>query len=331
MKDLFHNVYDVKEQDGRYIPMRFTDRQLASLGEINPMFEQFGRCAAGASLVFDTDAEEISFSYQYTIRYTKTGGFDVYENGQLFHNMPLPEETCEGVFRYRKKSAGTTRIEIYLPANAEMALWDFCIGAYSPVAAPSGKQVLYYGDSLTQSAYTCTPSLSFATIAARRTSTRFLNRGVGSLFYDERALDENDNVKPDIIFCEFGGNDFIRHENGNVVFVEGKVQYNDMEDLPLLIAKAEAYLLKLKRIYPNAKIYVISKIWYAAEVPQQRQIVEDAYIAKIQILTRKLGLPCIDGYTLGAHIRECHAQDGIHFNALGGVLVADSLVKYIGG
>jgi hypothetical protein len=329
MKNLFHNVYDVAEQDGRYRPVRFTDRQLASLYEINPMFKQFGRCAAGVSLVFDTDAEEISFSYQYTILYTRIGGFDVYENGQLFCNRPLPAESCEGVFRYRKESEGTTRIEIYLPSNAEMTVWDFNFGAYTPVAEPQGKLILYYGDSMTQSAYTGTPSLSFATLAARRTSSRFINRGVGSLFYDERALDENDTVQPDIVFSQFAGNDLIKHKNGEVVFVDGKVQYNDMDALPELMDNAKAYLKKLQRIYPDAKIYVISRIWRALELSPQRIEVEKAYIAETKKLAHELGLNYIEGDTLGAHIRECHAQDEIHFTALGGAMVADSLVKYI--
>ena len=329
MKTLFHNVYDVKEENGRYCPVRFNDRQIQLLGEIHPNFGAYAHAEAGVSLVFDTEAEEFSFSYEYRICYTSIGGFDVYENGQLLYNEPLPSVSCEAIFQYKKLSKGKTRIEIYLPANAQMTFWDFSLGKFSFVASDAEKLILYYGDSLTQSAYICTPSLSFPTVASRKTATRFINRGIGSLFYEESALDEYDTVQPDVIFSEFGCNDLVKHENNQVVLVDGQVQYNDKDAIPELVLKAEAYLRKMQNVYPKAKICVISKIWSVSETTPQRMEVEKQYILEIEMLAQRLGMDYIEGYTLGSHIKDCYAADGIHLSALGGKMVGDSLAEYI--
>jgi len=331
MKNLFWHAYDVKYENGRYRPTRFTDKQIVSLGTINPMYGNIGRCSAGISLKFYTDAKEISFSYQYTILYTRMGGFDIYENGVMIANEELPAESGEGKFTYQKEADGETLIEIFLPNNAEMELWDLSLGNYRAAEKTADKLVCYYGDSITQSAYTKTPSLCFATLASDIAGTDYINRGVGSLYYDVRALDEEDTLKPDIIFVELGANDMVKRVDGKVIITDSKVQYNTKEDIPVLIGNAKTYLEKMKEIYKDSKIYVVSMLWHCADKPADRQETRYAYVAELEKLADSLGLTFIDGETMSAHYEGCHYEgDHIHLNALGGASAALSFAKYIG-
>ncbi len=330
MKDLFHHTYTVKGEDGRFRPVRFTDKQMDLLEKISPVFGSLGRCTAGVSLKFYTDAEEISFHFEYTILYTNTGGFDVYENNVMYCSIELPEESCESVFTYRKTAAGKTLIEIFFPANAEVEVWDLKLGDHTPFFSSNGGFILYYGDSITQSAYMKTPSLSFPSLVSILTGAQYLNRGVGSLFYDESYLDENDSLKPDVVFVEFGANDLVKHDAGNkVVMVDNIAQHCDADDIPVLIQRAEKYLTKLKAIYPTAKINVISPLYSCEQTSQAFASVKIAYKTELHALVDKLGLSFIDGTHLSAHIPECHVQDGIHLTALGNALVAQSLIHIL--
>jgi len=329
MKTLFHHAYDIICENGAYRPTRFTDRQLDALEALNPSFRNLGRCSAGVSLAMVTDAEVISFTYTYTPLYTRVGGFDVYENGILYKTIPLPTEACTDTFTYRKESAGETSIEIFLPHNAEMILSDFSLGNWRPIAPADGKMILWLGDSITQCAYISTPSLNYAGLTSRAIGADYLNRGVGSLFYDATELDEADTVKPDIIVVELGANDLVKHDGGKVVTADGIVQFSTGEDVPMLIGNARAYLEKLKKIFPQATIYVQSILYAAAEKSEERLNTQWEYVAALKALTDALGLSYIDAWALTPHIRDAHAGDGIHLSALGNVCAAQKLTEIL--
>jgi len=330
MKALFHNAYEVKEENGRYRPVRFSDKAIENLGRVRKCFGDTGKCTAGIVLAFYTDAEEISFSYEYTVLYTKTGGFDVYENGIMMKNHVLPEESCNGTFTYRKETCGETLIEIFLPSNAETILWDLKLGSFRPLPPSDGKLVVFYGDSITHSAYTQTPSLSYVPIAARLAGMRYLNRGVGSMFYDARALDDEDTADPDIIFTQFGGNDMLRHHpDGEVLYIDGVLQRYTVAEIPVLMENARQYIRKLMQIYPKAKINIVSMLW-SGNVPTDEVLaLRNAYREGLKALAEELSLDYIEALKLTPHILACHAADKGHLNALGGVMAGKSYAEIL--
>ncbi|MEA4822672.1 MAG: SGNH/GDSL hydrolase family protein [Clostridiaceae bacterium] len=329
MKEFFHGAYDVVHRDGAWIPTRFTTSQLSSLEALHLMYERFGRCAAGVSLALITSALEIGFSWTLSGLYTRTGGFDVYENGVLVHTEPLPPEPASGRFTYRKESPGDTLLEIFLPAYAACALSVPSFGDAKPLSEDGKPFYLFYGDSITQSAYTPTPSLSFPTLVSRMAGARYINRGIGSLYFDESTLDPDDTCRPDVIFVEYGANDLVRRENREVVYIDGQPQYYGMSDLPHLLGRADAYMAKLRAIYPYAKVYVLSTPWAANPVPEERHTVRESYREGIRALTAMHTFCYIDGRTLTPHLPSCRAEDGLHFNALGGVTAAQSLYSIV--
>lgn len=330
MKALFHNAYDVVCRDGKWIPIRFTSDQLTALGKIHSMYERLGRCTSGVTLQFRTTAETISFRYELGGFYTSVGGFDVYENGVLCANFPLPAEPCADIFTYTKTSPGETLFEIALPYHAECSLSDFELGEYQTVAPSDGPFALFYGDSLTQSAYTATPSISFPRLFSKLCRGRYINRGVGSLFFDASVLDADDTCRPDLIFVKFGANDIVmRDENNNVVIVDGKAQYYGEEQLPWLLSRAEAYFDRLTEIYPDAQIIAITQPWNNQNSPAHIAFMREAMRAGTEEICRERGLRCIDGRTLFPHLPECLAADAIHLNALGGSMTAQALYNQV--
>ncbi|NMA08282.1 MAG: SGNH/GDSL hydrolase family protein [Clostridiales bacterium] len=326
-RDIFQNVYRVIEQDGTFTPTRFTNRQLAALGALHPNYERFGRCAAGVSLAFYTSSPEVSFDLTTDGFYTRFTGVDFYENGVLMHNLTLPEEPAVTRVSYEKRTAGETLLEIYLPSNARVTLTNLSLGDFRPVDRTRLPLILYYGDSLTQSAYTPTPSLAFPSILARETDTRFVNRGIGSLYFDASTLDPDDGLQPKVVFAEFGGNDLVRRVNHQVVYRDGVAEYYTPAEVPALIDRAEAYLTKLRKIYSGAVIIPITLVWcYTTSPRADIETVRAEYYTQQTALCRRMGFDFIDGSTVIPHLPQFRVEDGTHFNALGAYAVAASLL-----
>ncbi len=331
VQKLFHHALDVVCEQGRYRPRRFTEKQTEALAALDPWFGQTSRTASGISLKCYTAADAVSFAYSLAYTTQRVSGFDVYENGLLLHHEPLPlEDTAAAGFVYRKETAGEVLLEIVLPSAAQVQLWDLDFGAWRPYD-PAGKPlVLWYGDSLTQSTSVANPSLTFAALASRLADVEYVNRGIGSLYYEPSVLDENDPLCPDVILVEFGSNDLVKHgADKRVVYVDGQAQYCREEDVPALMETARAYLEKLRRIYPTAKIYVLSLLWTCEDLDEYCLRANAAYCLAIEKLALGLGLGFIDGSTLMPHLPMCCVEDKIHLSLVGSLATAQSLVRYL--
>ncbi len=322
---LFHHACAVEEVNGVWIPRRFSREQIDRLTAFSPFYGDVARCAAGISLRFMTDARELSFRYRYTVLYTKFGGFDVYENGQLRKNIPLPEESSTGVFTYQRETDGLGELEIFLPANAEVALDAFALGNFCLCNPSSQRCILFYGDSLTQSAYVPTPSLSFPTIAARLLGYDYINRGIGSLFFDETYLIEADTLAAQEVVVLLGGNDLVCHDGSNrACIVDGRAVWHTIDDVPMLLEKAERYLDKMRKLYPSARITVITSPEDVAHWAADRAMTAQAYEAGLYALALDLGMTAVHGNALCPTDPD-YRVDGVHFNGRGAQVVGERL------
>lgn len=331
IQDIFSHASEVKTDGERYIPMRFTQKALKKLGKIQPMFRDTASCSAGISLKFYTDAEEVSFDYKYDILYTRSGGLDIYENGIMSKTINLPMESCIGKFTYTKESDAETLIEIFLPSNGQFALWNFQLGNYRPAPDKGKKLVLYYGDSLTHSAYITQGSLSWVCCVSRMTGTDYINRGIGSLFYDMSYLDDQENLDPYRVFVQFGGNDLVKHDEENkVVFIDGEPQFCDCKDIPKLEQNARKYLAKLKEIYPEAEVFVISKISGLDPISEERLEVERMYNKVLENVAFDLRINFIDSRTIITPTDGYYVADNIHYNIEGNAAFAEGILPYMG-
>lgn len=329
MKALFHYAYDVNLENGKYRPSRFTERQVEALKKLNEDFGQSARCGSGIAMCFYTSSQEISFSFGVLTKLKFQCGFDIWENGVFYSHIPVSDVVGEDVFTYTKKTAGETLIEIYLPAAAEMEIWDLNLGDFRFLPLKP-KTVLFYGDSLTQCLYTPNSSLAFPAVLSRIKGVEHLNRGIGSLYYEASCLDENDKFNPDTIIVEFGPNDIVKHDSdGKVVLADGEAVFCTVDDVPELMAKAEAYLDKLCRIYPNAELNIITSISVAKDFGESVYKVREAYNTALTQLCGKKQWKCIDADKIISSNEQFRTEDKIHFNQLGSASVAIALDKYI--
>ena len=330
MREVFQHACEIKLENGRYLPRRFSEKSMDALSKISPMFGKLACCTAGISLKFYTDAKEISFDYKYDILYTLTGGFDVYECGQMVKAITLPTESCEGTFTYKKSSPGKTLIEVFLPSNAEIQLWNLQLGNYHPAPLEQKDLVLYYGDSLTQSAYITNTSLSWVSRVARITGTDYINRGIGSLFYDASYLDSQEKLNPAFVFVEFGGNDLVKHDaDHNVVFLDGVLQHCTLSDIPMLEQNANTYLSKIKNMYPAANISVLSHIRGMKPIAPELLEVVNAFNQALQKIAHKQNLRYIDSATILTPAQGYYVADNVHYNAEGNAAFAEGLRPYV--
>ncbi|NLD87292.1 MAG: SGNH/GDSL hydrolase family protein [Clostridiales bacterium] len=329
MRDIFFYCCGVAENEGRFTPKRFTDKQFDALGELSEMYERFGRCSAGVVMKFITASEVISFKYRVSGFYTSVGSFDVYENGVLYENITFEPVEAERTFSYDRQTKGKALIEIYLPSNACTEIWDFEAGEYI-AAEPEEIKIMFYGDSITQCAYMHSSSLTFASLTGRIKSMGYINRGVGSLYYDASTLDEKDTVKPEYIFVEFGANDVVMRKNKQVVYEDGKVCYYGDDDLPRLRGKINAYLSKLRSIYPEAKVLVMSMLWNKAGGPNLSRAFYERYREEIRLSALSNDCDYVDGRNIIPHLDDCLVPtDRVHLTRLGAAMAAISLSRYI--
>ena len=237
---ILHGCCGFFDIDGRTTPVRFLPEQLEFYRTRHPDRYNAALACAGLYLEFTTDAEEISFDYSTTGSYVTISGIDVYENGEFMLNTGKIEENVDNAhFSYKRKSSVRSTIKIYFPAGVRFFPCNFCLGDAQPVPKRDGF-IMFYGDSITQSAYINTPSLTFAELVADSLGCEYLNRGVGSFIFDAGSLPSEPDCSPSHVFVEYGLNDL-----------------GQFDTLEVSYAAADAYIAKLKKLYPRAKIHFI--------------------------------------------------------------------------
>ena len=212
ISSLFHHVALVSENEGWYEPLRFSPERIADYEQNRP-YAPYSRCAAGVTLEFETEADEIAFDYEMLPfsagksldGYSTSDVFDVYENG--VYALTVSPAIHKGRFRYRKQNPGRVRFCIYTPVGAMVRFSRFSLGDFSPVPAPQRK-LLIVGDSISQGLFGTHPSLSAAARLSRELDADLLNASIGGDCFRPGLIPEDLPWRPDAIVVELGTNDF---------------------------------------------------------------------------------------------------------------------------
>lgn len=313
---LLHGCCGIYRIGGRTGFSRFTAEQLRYYTERSADDFVRSHSPAGIYLECTTDAPEIAFTYRvYKEKgfYRTQSGFDIWENGVLTAGFSLDLTGNETEIRYTRQQKTPSVIRITFP-NGVIVLPDhFTLGNAVPTEQKPEK-ILFYGDSLTQSAYMANPSLSWHVPLCRWMDAEGYNRGIGSMIYDAASLPTDTDSIPETIFVEYGGNDLYR-----------------IPDTDKALAQAEAYLQKLHRLYPQAKTYVITpdlgpRIGGTAE----KWAREDGYCASLTGIARSFGMIPLSGRELIPPMPVLYFEDMTHFNEGGSAVFANHLLYAIG-
>ena len=311
---LFKGIVSVREENGFYMPLRLTDKQLERYRDIPRCCYPYA--TAGIKLDFITDANEISFVY-LTANYwdwweNAQPRFDVYENGQFSAFIPLVKtgETPETV-RYTCKTPGESRrITIYFPQNAEVKIGFPSFGQASP-APISDRKFLIMGDSISQGLMGNSASFCYTAMLERFFDAELLNLSVGGDCYDVTALDPDLPYRPTDVIVALGSND---------VFF--------LKDQELITANMKTYLKAVKSMYGYADITVITPPYITncdtdgAEQYAQNLLFSEVILAE----AKELGLRTVYGENLIPH-HSRFFSDNCHPNDLGFSQYALHLIK----
>ena len=290
---------------------RFLPEQIEHYSSLSPLDAIRCRCPAGMYWEFITDSPEITFTYNNEGFYCGGSRFDIHENGVLTANIPLaPAGSREVSVVYQKKEAGESLVRITFPNGAAIIPVRVEFGHARPTAKRD-KTVLFYGDSITQSAYIPTPSLSWTGYVADALEAEEINRGIGSFVFDEKSLPESDFIQPEWIFVEYGPNDISR--------------FPDLDDA---MARAEGYLARLQKIYPDAAVYVITPDFLSPQgISAEAAARLPDYCRRLTEVGLAAGMKVIPGRKLVPDLDVMFWRDHLHLNEAGSAVFAHNLLR----
>ncbi len=316
---LFHYAYDLRETPEGLVPLRFTPRQFHRFAEQGDFIDRNAKSTGGVALRFVTDAPEIAVDYAVSGLTQAESGFDVWENGVFTAHLPAPAEAGAARASYRKRFPGASEFCVYLPHHGAAAIRGVELGNYTCVPQVAAPRFLFCGASSTRDAYIPYPSLVFPAAVARRFGADYLNRGVGSTKFDPAALDDELRYLPDAVFVQYGGNDLVG------------INY-DLGRVGEALDTAREYLETTARLYPRAKVFVISCFWnvHYEAVPGRRALT-DAYSAGLLDMAAALGQIPVDGMRLHPHLPESVVADGTHLTVFGNLTNALGLIRAVEG
>lgn len=323
----FKNVYDVKLcDDGSIWPVRFTDR-IFSVYNREEHLSIRSSCPSGVCLELTTDSSFITLSINVLNFARDFAYFDLFIDDVFTETIgaePVSSLSDEVTFRlynirsdkvksYKKKQ----KITIYLPHLVNMRIKDIELEDGSTAEAcydesRHKKSLLCLGDSITQGMTGKKPSSAYPVQLAEILKMNMLNQGVGAYVYNEEALDEEMNIKPDIITVAYGVNEWLKYDS--------VTYFREM---------CRGFFSKLTEIYPEARIFAITPIWHVGEdEPNSMGYLSDIRKEIAAIAEQYKAVQLIDGLKLVPNMPEYYV-DGIHPTDLGLMHYSLNLIKEI--
>ncbi len=172
------------------------------------------------------------------------------------------------------------------------------------------KKFLFMGDSITQGYNAKYDCLSYAYLISEHFNAESIIQGVGgSCFSPTTVMDIN--FKPNVVFVAYGTNDY-----GCLPSLE-KLKNNCLE-----------YLTKVKKVYGDAKIIVITPIWRMDENQERPMGTFKQCKNVIKQVALDLELFAVDGEKM-IYKNPDFMKDTVHPNDLGFCVYANNLIKQI--
>lgn len=233
-------------------------------------------------------------------------GLDVEVDGRAV--AATRAERFEGAFRERLLDFGDAphrlrSIVVHLPPAMSIRLEEVGLADGSrcdPMAGAPGR-LLCLGDSITQGMSAISPLSTYSVQLARLLDAELLNQGIGGHVFEADALDATPGFVPSLISVAYGTNDWSRGL-----------------DVAQVQANAVAYVERVRALFPNAPVWVVSPLWRASGQARAAGGPNlDEFGAAIREAVGPLAsVRAIDGYAMVPH-QELYFSDGTHPNELG--------------
>lgn len=320
LKQCFHNVLFVEEQEAGIVPFRHTHKQIDFLSTITYgiIMGEKGRMSAGITLEFDTDATDLALVWQivggYPANTTDRGSsLDVYVDGVLMHQHVITCEWNEEQETHFALREGKKRVVVMLPHTYIFALKDIVVNdgaSFAPVALRA-KKMLMMGDSITQGIGATYASTGYAMqTGLMMTEYECLNQSIAAIRFESEWL-ENDGFTPDVITVALGTNDWSGWKD--------RAEYDE---------RAGRFMARMNEVYPGVPVLYLSPVKRCRGEEDREEMYREAELR--DVLTRLCAaypqMQVVDGWKLMPHVPSAFS-DGLHPNDYGMTLYANGVVK----
>ncbi|WP_430538470.1 nucleoside triphosphate pyrophosphohydrolase [Kribbibacterium absianum] len=178
--------------------------------------------------------------------------------------------------------------------------------------APVRPLMVAFGDSITQGFVSGAPGTTWPVRLARSLDFTLLNQGVAGYVFDEdtlRGLKAVREADPSLVVVAYGTNDWSRVRSSHQIS-----------------KAAEAYLKRVKKLFPTARVYVLSPLWRADEQEASASGRPLGWMAiMLRAVCHKLGLEFVDGRDLVPSDPQLFGDLRLHPNAAGAAHLASAL------
>lgn len=312
---LFHNCLAVKEQDGEFFPVRFSDSLLSFYDSLGESASIRAHCCAGITMDFFTSADEISFRYRAKSFCRPMMVFDFFEDGSFLTSIREPDNSPEGILTYRKTKPGRIRITIHLPYCAHLTFSDFYIPDFEPTQGSKAK-ILFLGDSITQGMTALHPCQTYTSLLTAFFHAEAINQGVGGYVYDKHSLKDIPFLHPDRVFVAYGTNDYSRLKDEKYL------------TKPVFSRNVHEYMESLHALCGKIPVTVITPLWRSDCMDAKYSPLFGYVSSVITETAQKEGFTVIQGLSLVGHM-EAFFVDGLHPNDHGAALMANGIKRQL--
>lgn len=320
-KEIFQNCIDVVEVNNMVYPVRFTKKQLDFYKAYNEISIMRSYSPAGIYMKGKTNSKYVKIKFAIEkAKPTESAYFDLLVNDVLVESscgdLLKDGEIQTIIFDLAKYLNNEKEIDItiYLPHSVMVSFEEISISenTYFYKTSNRDKKLMCVGDSITQGLHAKHPSSTYPVLLSNYFNMELLNGALAGFIFDEGSLDENLKYKPDILTVAYGTNDW------NMDYT-----INEFEE------KCYKYLKKLKTIYNDSKIYVITPIWRLNPDANNKAGTLFDFIDTIKNVCNTLQLEVINGFELIPNMCEFYGDERLHPNDEGFLHMALNLSRKI--
>ena len=293
-----------EESDGMHFT-RCIPRQLDVLRSTEPWCMENAYAPTGIRFDFHTDSSYVAFSVG------TNGRYELKLDGILVKQYELANESGKHVVEITL-GEGEHHVVFSLPNHSAE-------GIVSGIALEEGAscirhifdhKILFLGDSITQGWNTKFDTLSYPWMISDFLNAESVIQGIGATYFVPDTVADF-GFDPDIVFVAYGTND-----------------YHVFETLDALREQSGLYLDKVKYMYGQASIFVITPIWRQdIETPLKMGTLQECRNV-IHEEGSKRGMYIINGELLVPPMQAFMA-DNVHPNTLGFLMYTLGLLKQI--
>lgn len=317
IKEIAVGYIDAVETENGIEFNRFTKSQAKKFGVPNRYFggdpffdgyfERNCRTTSGVKLDFYTDAKSVTVRIKQNDRMNDVWLMqcDTYVDGKMKAVCDADKDFTVQIGKRKLKH----RVTVYLPtfnfpviAGVELEEATYC--------EPTGKgiDVLCYGDSITHGASPTHASAAWVNVMSRITGYRVLNQANSGYIFDASVLEKV--CDPKIICIAYGIND------------QGRKTRPEFEK------DARDFVLKVKELYPKAKIFGITPIWTEWEKEKENRPFTNESRAILKKVYEECGAVPVDGLKLMPNDLKC-LSDAVHPNEYGHTFYGRRMAKVL--